>query len=298
MDTFGAMHGLYFMSYGLIATIAALVIAFAQYKRNKNEGVPMNYTVLKLVSGVALAMWTGAAFTSVAYTTNSTTTTAAGFCLGVLLSVFFAWQLNVVVRKIAKDERALRDLATTDSLTGLWNRRVFHEVLNSEITRSTRFGHPVSLLMLNIDNFGAVNDTHGHKVGDIVLRELGRRLQVALRTIDSACRVRSDEMGLILPQTSLSSVKLFCERLKDEITAEPIQIDHEKTLDFTVSIGCASFSEHTKTQTALFEAAQNARLVAIESGGNRIAYDAACEAQEAATEAQQVGTQTSAMAPA
>jgi len=272
LDTFGAMHGIYFMGYGVIATIASVVIAYAQYRRHKNEGVPINYTVLKLVSGVALSMWAGAAFTSLAYTTNSTTTTFAGFIMGIILSIFFAWQLNIILRKIARDERALKALATTDSLTGLWNRRIFHENLKSEVTRSNRFKHPISLLLVGIDNFNQINETHSHKVSDMVLRELGARLLTALRTIDYACRYNGKEMGLILPQTSLDSVKMFAERLKTDITQEPFVFADNLTLPITISIGCASYSEQTNTDTALIEMANKALVSAKENGLDQIVY--------------------------
>ena len=135
-------HGLYFVGYAAMATISGIIIAWAQYSRKKAEGIPINYTVLKVVFGVALAMWAGAAMANFAYMQTTTTTAAAGFSVGVILSIFFAWQLKAVVRKLDADAIALKELATRDALTNLWNLRVFHETLKLELARAISPGSP------------------------------------------------------------------------------------------------------------------------------------------------------------
>ena len=86
-------------------------------------------------------MWTGAALGSVYYTSSTTSIAVSGLFIGVILSLFFGWQINAVIRKIQADEKALEDLATHDALTGLWNRRVFHQTLKKEMKRADDQGH-------------------------------------------------------------------------------------------------------------------------------------------------------------
>lgn len=252
-----------------MATISGMVITWAQYSRNKSEGVPVNFTVLKVVFGVALAMWAGAALANVAYTQTTTTTAVAGFAVGVVLSVFFAWQINAVVKKLGNDALALKELATRDALTHLWNLRIFHETLKLEIARSIRFGHPLSLMMLDIDNFNQVNDAHGHKVGDLILRELGRRLLFTARTIDCVSRYGGEEIALILPATDVASAEQFAERLYREVLSPPFDIGNG-SLEITASFGLASISETVQTDSKLILAANNALTTAKESGRNQI----------------------------
>lgn len=263
------MHSLYFIGYALMATVSGVVIAWAQYSRKKTEGTPMNFTLLKVIFGVALAMWCGAALASAAYTTTTTTTAIAGFAIGVILSAVLVWQIKAVILKIESDEQALRELATRDALTDLWNLRIFHETLKLEIARSVRFGHPLSLIIMDIDHFKAVNDTHGYKVGDIVLRELGRRLLVTARTIDSVCRYGGEEIALILPATDIASAGLFAQRIQREVL-EPVFEIGNGTLEITASFGIATISQGIQTDTKLIIAAHAALDAAKEGGRNRI----------------------------
>jgi len=268
-------HGLYFVGYASMATISCLIIAWAQYSRKKSEGIPINYTVLKVIFGVALAMWAGAAMANFAYTQTTTATAAAGFSVGVILSIFFAWQLKAVVRKLDADAIALKELATRDSLTDLWNLRVFHETLKLELARAIRFGHPLSLMLLDIDNFKQVNEDHGHLAGDMILRELGRRLLVTARTIDCVARYGGEEISLILPATNIASAEQFAERIYREVLKPPFDIGNG-SVEISASFGIAAVCEKIQSDSKLLMAANTALNTAKESGRNRIcAYQAA-----------------------
>ncbi len=104
------MHSIYFLSYAVILTVSAMVVASALYSRSKNEGTPINYKLFMGVSGVALAMWTGAALTEYAYEPNTTNAGFVVFCLAIWLIAGFAWQVNVFMKKHQSRENGLDEL--------------------------------------------------------------------------------------------------------------------------------------------------------------------------------------------
>ncbi len=262
------MKSLYFLSYAVLATVAAIVITWAQYRSYKKEGTPFNFTLVTVVTAVALAMWTGAALTAFAYNTNTVTAGLAAFTLGISLSAVFAWQTTRLMRNIICDKRALDELATHDALTGLWNRRIFHESVSAEVARAIRFKQPLSLLVMEIDNLPQINDAYGFKSGDMVLRELGARLREVLRTMDRACRFRNNMFALILPQTDGAAVKLLLARLKSLVTEVPFDVGDKQSITLTFSMGIASMSEHVKEDASLISAVISAVDAAKASGGN------------------------------
>jgi len=270
------MHSLYFLSYAVLATVAAVVITWAQYIIFKRDGTPFNFTLLMVILVVALAMWTGVAFTQFAYDTSTTTAGFAAFTLGITFSAIFAWLANRLMKNIIKDKKALDALATHDSLTGLWNRRVFHESVHAEVARATRFKQPLSLLVMEIDNLPKINDDYGFKAGDLVLRELGARLTNVLRNIDKACRYRNDRLALILPQTDSEAVRQLIARLKSLVTEVPFDVGEKQSVTLTFSMGVASMSEHAKKDASLIAAVISAVDAAKASGGNCV-YECAGE---------------------
>src|SRR5258706_12372007 len=98
--------------------------------------------------------------------------------------------------KLGETLEALRELATHDQLTGLLNRREFDRILEEEMERASRFGHSIALIMVDVDRFKQINDQHGHLVGDVILREVTKRLTAAVRTVDRVTRFGGDEFGL------------------------------------------------------------------------------------------------------
>jgi diguanylate cyclase (GGDEF)-like protein len=157
----------------------------------------------------------------------------------------------------ARRREQLSQLALTDDLTGLPNRRHFQERLSAELARVAREAVPVSLLLLDIDDFKSVNDTLGHPAGDAVLRDLAGVLRDGVRTADVACRTGGEEFAVILPAADEAEARHCAERL-----LERIRIAGE----VRVSAGIATAPSDGRTVAALFQVADD-RLLAAKAAG-------------------------------
>jgi diguanylate cyclase (GGDEF)-like protein/PAS domain S-box-containing protein len=160
--------------------------------------------------------------------------------------------------------------ASRDSLTDLYNHRTFHALLEEEITRSRRFNRPVSLLMIDIDHFKLVNDTHGHQAGDTILKKLSKILLKCSREVDRVCRYGGEEFTLILPETGATEAEKLAERLRLAVQKHSFEVDGNKTVSVTVSIGIASYPQHADTLQDLVGASDTALYAAKEGGRNRV----------------------------
>ena len=169
---------------------------------------------------------------------------------------------------VALENARLYELAITDGLTGLTIRRYFMARLQEELDRSRRYGHPFSLLMLDIDHFKAVNDTHGHPAGDHVLRALARRLTDVLRSTDLCSRYGGEEMVVLLPGQSPELGQMVAEKICQEVANRPFSAGETKDLVVTLSAGVASYPDHGLTPDALIEMADRAMYAAKEAGRN------------------------------
>ena len=158
-----------------------------------------------------------------------------------------------------REARRLFRLATTDSLTGLPNRRSFFEALGREISRSRRHGNPLTLILCDIDHFKEVNDTYGHDAGDRVLRQFGQRLRQTLRTEDLPARHGGEEFGVLLPETDLPEAVQIAERLRALIGEAPFSGGAEQEgfppIHLTASFGVARFEGERDHREALFSRA-------------------------------------------
>ncbi len=178
----------------------------------------------------------------------------------------------------ARKLETLRDIATRDELTGLNNRREMERLLKAEVTRSSRYNHPLSLILIDIDNFKSVNDRFGHTTGDNVLRSLAQMLTEKLRSPDSIARYGGEEMLIILPETSEMTALLVAERMRKAVAAHDFSsgLPSEQrggqlsTLSLTISLGVACASEGIYTAETLFAAADHALYQAKRTGRNRI----------------------------
>ena len=179
-------------------------------------------------------------------------------------------QAAVSVENISLHER-VSEQALTDELTGLANRRHFGDWMERETARLTRFGGELSLLILDLDDFKAINDSHGHPQGDRVLAAVGRILAHESRGIDEPARFGGEEFAIALPETPTEGAAEVAERVRARIAATEIPLGTGKeSLTVSVSIGVATMPTHAGNANALISAADMALYRAKRAGKNRV----------------------------
>lgn len=177
-------------------------------------------------------------------------------------------KLARLLTRLMTQNKELDRLATTDGLTGLYNRRRLLELLDQEVLRARRYGI-LSLIMLDVDHFKEVNDNLGHTSGDFVLRDVSREIGQFLRKTDFAGRYGGEEFIALLPETSLGDAATIAERLCKRIASLPIAIGDGKTISVTISIGVAML-EHNEDSRSLIKRADEALYRAKHGGRNRV----------------------------
>ena len=166
----------------------------------------------------------------------------------------------------AKTRARLERQAQTDSLTGLYNHRYFHEHVRSELTRASRNRDSVALLMLDIDDFKKVNDIHGHGVGDQVLRELAAQLKAAVRASDLVCRLGGEEFGVVMGSCGTEDAVSLANRLTERLE----QFDFGPAGKITVSVGAAEGPADASNPRELIACAEAAMMTAKARGKDLI----------------------------
>jgi two-component system, cell cycle response regulator len=172
---------------------------------------------------------------------------------------------------IARDE--LRAQSITDELTAALNRRGFLERVQHELALVARDGRDLAVLMIDVDHFKAVNDTHGHSAGDEVLREITSRMRLQLRAYDDLGRLGGEEFGVLLPACTVTDAVTVAERLRESI-ASPAVVTRDAAVTVTVSVGVVSVDTLGKYDAADVLAKADRALYAAKSGGrNRVEVD-------------------------
>lgn len=189
---------------------------------------------------------------------------------GVILFVFFYWLVGTIGKRIELNEQELRKIATHDGLTGLYNHKFFYTLLESEIPRAERYNHPISLLLLEIDFFKKVNDTYGHRSGDMILKGISKLLVDSMRSIDWVCRYGGEEITILLPETDLNIAQQVAEKLRKLIELKPFDIEDEQHIYITVSIGVSTYPQHAKEASNLVSYADTALYKAKDNGRNQV----------------------------
>lgn len=159
--------------------------------------------------------------------------------------------------------------AITDGLTGLYNRRQFFDLAGREFERTQRYARPLSAIMLDIDHFKKVNDTHGHAVGDQMLQELAARFRANLRDIDVLARYGGEEFAVLLPESELPAARQAAERLRQAVAETPFETA-AGPLAITISLGVAALTEDCPTLAALLDGADAAMYAAKDAGRNGV----------------------------
>lgn len=186
----------------------------------------------------------------------------------------FSEAFNSMVVALDAAQTELQQLAATDALTGLANRRKFFEVAEAEVQRSLRYGYFLSVMMVDIDYFKQVNDTYGHQVGDLVLQAVAAALNGQVRDTDLVGRIGGEEFCILLPDTPLKAALTVGRRLLDATRKLRIPVpDYE--LEVTVSIGLTDWTRGDKEIATIMERADIALYQAKMSGRNRLEVNSA-----------------------
>ena len=170
----------------------------------------------------------------------------------------------------ARNFQRLQELTIVDDHTGLFNSRHLQRQLESELVRARRFGHPVSVVFMDLDHFKSVNDTHGHQRGSALLREAGQLLVQQLRTVDIPVRYGGDEFVVLLPETDRVQATVCAWRLREAIANHVFLVSEGVAVRITASFGVAAFPEDASSGDDLVRKADLAMYRAKEAGRDRV----------------------------
>ena len=187
----------------------------------------------------------------------------------VLVTALAAGIATFAAERVVRLFGRLQRFAERDPLTGLVNRRRLLEIGEEELRRARRFGHPLAALMIDLDHFKQVNDRLGHGTGDEVLREVARRVQLAVRGTDVPARYGGEEFAVLLPETALQTAVEAAERIRSVVAAAPAQTRRGPVV-VTLSAGAAVLTDPTHSLRQLLGDADAALYAAKRAGRNRV----------------------------
>jgi len=173
-------------------------------------------------------------------------------------------------RVVQRQKERVRRLARRDQLTGLFNRREFESRFEDEFSRARRYGHDLSVMMLDLDHFKRINDTHGHPAGDAVLRGMGRLLEETTRTVDVPGRYGGEEFAVLLPETPLENARRLAERIRVQLEAASFEGEEGQAFSVTASLGVALRTSKDAEPEDLLRRADRALYRAKDEGRNRV----------------------------
>jgi diguanylate cyclase (GGDEF)-like protein len=173
------------------------------------------------------------------------------------------------VTDIVRNAEELERLATTDGMTGIYNRRHFLTLADREWARARRYGRPISFLMIDIDYFKLINDNFGHQVGDEMIVHLAKLARDSKRECDVLARIGGEEFALLLPETDLPQAQFVAERLRSEVAANSLVVA-SRSIPATISIGVATSVAAMNGISDLMKAADQALYDAKHDGRNRV----------------------------
>lgn len=191
---------------------------------------------------------------------------------GPLIQLFPLWFVAYLASMLSHESDQAKEkifhLSQADSLTGLWNLRAFSSYLELEFKRSRRHDTPFSVMMLDADNLKPVNDSYGHKAGNVMIQHIATTMKEVLRETDIVARFGGDEFAGLLPDTKISKAIIAAERMREAIEKKPILLAGTP-VPVTVSIGIASYPEHGDDATTLLKKADVALYQSKKEGKNK-----------------------------
>jgi diguanylate cyclase (GGDEF)-like protein len=205
-----------------------------------------------------------------AYKTNTTARHFDQHDVQLAVAISHQAALTIQRAKLLKESQFFEQLAITDSLTGLHNRRQILHLAEIEFERAKRFKHPLTLLILDLDGLKQLNDSYGHLVGDRALKSVAENSKVHMREIDSIGRMGGDEFVILLVETDLEGGRAAAERIRQTITDSPIN-SQQGPITITVSVGIATNSEKITSVEDLINQADIALMKAKKAGKNHVA---------------------------
>ena len=174
-----------------------------------------------------------------------------------------------IMRELEEEREKLQHLATRDSLTGLWNRRMIFDLLSSELKQAEQGAYSITGIMVDVDNFKKINDHYGHQVGDLVLQEIARRLSSCIRVSDEIGRYGGEEFLIVLPNCDEYLALSRAEQFRQKIEREPILLE-DGELPVTCSFGVHWTQEGSYDSATLLRDADAALYRAKQAGRNRV----------------------------
>ncbi|MCP4262266.1 MAG: sensor domain-containing diguanylate cyclase [Planctomycetes bacterium] len=185
----------------------------------------------------------------------------------IALIELFSQLIGASIGNIKLFERTQKQ-AITDGLTGLVNHKTFYEILEKELWRSRRYGGQISLIMIDVDNLKKINDVHGHRAGDKVIKQISKRIKKCIRQIDTAARYGGDEFAVILINTSIIDASVVAKRMLDTVSKIPTSWDNEQ-ITLSISVGLCQYDAQA-TPEDITGRSDQALYLAKQSGKNTV----------------------------
>jgi len=182
----------------------------------------------------------------------------------------FSDSFNSMVEALAATRAELEELATTDPLTKLENRRSFFDKGQGCIEQSRRYGIPMSVLVLDLDHFKKINDTFGHHGGDQVLRSVAEIFRTSFRSNDVVGRIGGEEFSIILPEEDAKQAQVVAQRVMKQCRSAEVKLEDMRIVRFTLSIGVAQLRANDKNFEQVVQRADDALYAAKRAGRNRV----------------------------
>ncbi len=247
------------------------IVAVPDLSAGANEGLSDSSLLLQIRSALCVPVMIGEEVAALIYVYKTGPTSHPFSQPDVQLAVAISHQAALAIERahLVENTRRLEQLATIDSLTGLYNRRHIFELAEHEFQRGRRYNRPLSVLMLDIDDFKLINDRYGHATGDQVLQAVAARCREHIRVIDLLGRYGGDEFLVLVLENELPAARHVAERIRKSIAEAPV-VTGQGPFSVTISVGAAALTGDCPSWAALLNDADAAMYAAKKAGKNRV----------------------------